>query len=99
LGRFGIDLIADRIEHENTVVDLLDYDVRFGQGALFSPPRPIRADAFQAADVNAAEKHAEPVGEGNVAHEAHEPQTLAQPTAAEPAAELIPFARVGMRHS
>jgi cyclic-di-GMP phosphodiesterase TipF (flagellum assembly factor) len=99
LGRFGIDLIADRIEHENTVVDLLDYDVRFGQGALFSPPRPIRADAFQAADVNAAEKHAEPVGEGNVAHEAHEPQTPAQPTAAEPAAELIPFARVGMRHS
>jgi cyclic-di-GMP phosphodiesterase, flagellum assembly factor TipF len=99
LGRFGIDLIADRIEHENTVVDLLDYDVRFGQGALFSPPRPIRADAFQAADVNAAEKHAEPVGEGNVAHEAHEPQTPAQPAAAEPAAELIPFARVGMRHS
>src|SRR5689334_2176714 len=32
LGRFGIDLIADRIDHENTVIDLLDYDVRFGQG-------------------------------------------------------------------
>ena len=43
LGRFGIDLIADRIEHENTVIDLLDYDVRFGQGVLFSPPRPLRA--------------------------------------------------------
>ena len=47
LGRFGIDLIADRIESEMTVVDLLDYDVRFGQGFLFSPPRPVRAEALQ----------------------------------------------------
>ena len=47
LGRFGIDLIADHIESESTVVDLLDYDVRFGQGILFSPPRPVRAEALQ----------------------------------------------------
>ena len=47
LGRFGIDLIGDRIESESTVVDLLDYDVRFGQGFLFSPPRPVRAEALQ----------------------------------------------------
>jgi cyclic-di-GMP phosphodiesterase, flagellum assembly factor TipF len=47
LGRFGIDLIAERIESESTVVDLLDYDVRFGQGFLFSPPRPVRAEALQ----------------------------------------------------
>ena len=53
LGRFGIDLIADRIEHENTVIDLLDYDVRFGQGLLFSPPRPLRAGALEGADARA----------------------------------------------
>jgi cyclic-di-GMP phosphodiesterase, flagellum assembly factor TipF len=47
LGRFGIDLIAERIETETMVVDLLDYDVRFGQGNLFSPPRPVRAEALQ----------------------------------------------------
>ena len=47
LGRFGIDLVAERIETETTVVDLLDYDVRFGQGNLFSPPRPVRAEALQ----------------------------------------------------
>ena len=47
LGRFGIDLIAERIESESSVVDLLDYDVRFGQGFLFSPPRPVRAEALQ----------------------------------------------------
>jgi cyclic-di-GMP phosphodiesterase TipF (flagellum assembly factor) len=44
LGRFGIDLIAERIEGERAVVDLLDYDVRFGQGFLFAPPRPLRPD-------------------------------------------------------
>jgi cyclic-di-GMP phosphodiesterase TipF (flagellum assembly factor) len=47
LGRFGIDLIAEKIERESTVVDLLDYDVRFGQGALFSPPRPVRTEVLQ----------------------------------------------------
>ena len=47
LARSGIDLIAERIENENMVVDLLDYDVRFGQGFLFSPPRPVRAEALQ----------------------------------------------------
>ena len=46
LARSGIDLIAERIETETTVVDLLDYDVRFGQGFLFSPPRPVRAEAL-----------------------------------------------------
>jgi cyclic-di-GMP phosphodiesterase TipF (flagellum assembly factor) len=47
VGRFGIDLIAEKIESEGSVVDLLDYDVRFGQGFLFSPPRPVRAEALQ----------------------------------------------------
>jgi len=50
LGRFGIDLIAEKIEAEGAVVDLLDYDVRFGQGFLFSPPRPVRAEALQGGD-------------------------------------------------
>jgi len=47
VGRFGIDLIAEKIESEGSVVDLLDYDVRYGQGFLFSPPRPLRAEALQ----------------------------------------------------
>jgi cyclic-di-GMP phosphodiesterase, flagellum assembly factor TipF len=51
LGRFGIDLIAERIEAEGAVVDLLDYDVRFGQGFLFSPPRPVRAEALAGSDL------------------------------------------------
>jgi len=64
LGRFGIDLIAERIETESTVVDLLDYDVRFGQGFLFSPPRPVRAEALQggAGDGHAANPAAAAAG-------------------------------------
>ena len=46
LARFGIELIAERIESETMVVDLLDYDVKFGQGFLFSPPRPVRPEAL-----------------------------------------------------
>jgi cyclic-di-GMP phosphodiesterase TipF (flagellum assembly factor) len=48
LGRFGIDLIAERIEGERAVVDLLDYDVRFGQGFLFAAPRPLRPEGASA---------------------------------------------------
>jgi cyclic-di-GMP phosphodiesterase TipF (flagellum assembly factor) len=51
LGRFGIDLIAERIESEGMVVDLLDCGVRFGQGFVFSPPRPVRAEALQGTSV------------------------------------------------
>lgn len=58
LGRYGIDLVAEKIEGESSVVDLLDYDVRYGQGFLFSPPRPLRQDPgkdAKAADVKQAE--------------------------------------------
>jgi cyclic-di-GMP phosphodiesterase TipF (flagellum assembly factor) len=54
LGRFGIDLIAERIEGERAVVDLLDYDVRFGQGFLFAAPRPLRPEGASAAGELAA---------------------------------------------
>ncbi|MGN6571833.1 MAG: EAL domain-containing protein [Pseudolabrys sp.] len=55
LARSGIDLIAERIENETTVLDLLDYDVRFGQGFLFSAPRPVRPEALGSADTARAE--------------------------------------------
>jgi cyclic-di-GMP phosphodiesterase TipF (flagellum assembly factor) len=89
LGRFGIDLIAERIETENTVVDLLDYDVRFGQGFLFSPPRPVRAEALQGAagdgkDTGKAGNDAPPQGASNA-------------TAA--GGSLAQLARAGMRRT
>src|SRR6266436_6216493 len=62
LGRFGIDLIAERIEGERSVVDLLDFDVRFGQGFLFAPPRPLRPEGATVAAPSAAP--AEALGPG-----------------------------------
>ena len=56
LGRSGIDLIAERIEGERAVVDLLDYDVRFGQGFLFAPPRPLRPEGASATGGASANK-------------------------------------------
>jgi cyclic-di-GMP phosphodiesterase TipF (flagellum assembly factor) len=51
LGRYGIDLIAEKIESEAMVVDLLDYDLSFGQGHLFSPPRPVRAEVLKGGEI------------------------------------------------
>jgi cyclic-di-GMP phosphodiesterase TipF (flagellum assembly factor) len=62
LGRFGIDLIAERIEGERAVVDLLDYDVRFGQGFLFAPPRPLRPEGASATGGASSNKAQEPNG-------------------------------------
>ncbi len=62
LGRFGIDLIAERIEGERAVVDLLDYDVRFGQGFLFAPPRPLRPEGASATGGSAPNKPQETNG-------------------------------------
>ncbi|MCZ0738755.1 EAL domain-containing protein, partial [Phreatobacter sp. AB_2022a] len=44
--RYGVDFIVEGVESEPQVVDLLDHDVRFAQGALFSPARPVRAEVL-----------------------------------------------------
>ena len=86
LGRFGIDLIAERIESESTVVDLLDYDVRFGQGFLFSPPRPVRAEALQGGGGRGHESRTQREGRQARARDG----APAAPAPAEPAASAPP---------
>jgi cyclic-di-GMP phosphodiesterase TipF (flagellum assembly factor) len=87
LGRFGIDLIADRIESEGTVVDLLDYDVRFGQGFLFSPPRPVRSEALGAAEREPARREAPPVTAHGRPQDSAPPTQPAAPAPVEPRAD------------
>jgi len=65
LGRFGIDLIAEKIEGERAVVDLLDFDVRFGQGFLFAPPRPLRPEGASATGGATPTQPQEANGPGN----------------------------------
>ena len=45
MARYGMDLIAAKIETEMVLVDLLDFDVDYGQGYLFGEPRPGREGA------------------------------------------------------
>jgi len=48
LQRHGLNLIAERVETEKTVVQLLDYSVDFAQGYLFGEPKPLREDSLKA---------------------------------------------------
>lgn len=41
LSRFGIDLIAERVENEKQAIEVIDVDVELGQGFLFGRPAPL----------------------------------------------------------
>jgi cyclic-di-GMP phosphodiesterase TipF (flagellum assembly factor) len=47
LERHGLNLIAERVEDEKTVVQLLDFGVDFSQGYLFGEPRAVREDSVK----------------------------------------------------
>ena len=48
LARHGLNLIAERVEDERTVVQLLDYTVDYAQGFLFGEPRAVREEPSRA---------------------------------------------------
>jgi cyclic-di-GMP phosphodiesterase TipF (flagellum assembly factor) len=47
LSRHGLNLIAERVEDEKTVVQLLEYAVDYAQGYLFGEPRAVREDTLK----------------------------------------------------
>jgi cyclic-di-GMP phosphodiesterase TipF (flagellum assembly factor) len=40
--RYGVEIIAEKIENERQVVDVLELDIAYGQGHLFGEPRAIK---------------------------------------------------------
>ena len=50
LARYGLNLIAERVEDEKTVLQLLDYAVDFAQGYLFGEPRAVRGETVKELD-------------------------------------------------
>ena len=40
--RYGVEVIAEKVESERQVVDVLELDIGYGQGHLFGEPRAIR---------------------------------------------------------
>jgi cyclic-di-GMP phosphodiesterase TipF (flagellum assembly factor) len=48
--RYGVEVIAEKIESERQVVDILEFDVGYGQGHLFGEPRAIREQVLAESD-------------------------------------------------
>lgn len=45
--RYGVDLIAEKVETEKEVVEILDFDIPFGQGYVFGEARPIKESLME----------------------------------------------------
>lgn len=45
--RYGIDVIAERIEDESAVVDILELEIPYAQGHLFGAPRAIKESLME----------------------------------------------------
>ncbi|MEO8113502.1 MAG: EAL domain-containing protein [Phenylobacterium sp.] len=48
--RYGVDVIAEKVESERQVVDVLELDIGFGQGNLFGEPRAIKDSVLAETD-------------------------------------------------
>lgn len=44
--RFGLEIVAEKIEAERQVPDVLELDVAFGQGHLFGEPRAVKGEVL-----------------------------------------------------
>lgn len=45
--RYGVTLIAEKIEEEVSVVEVLEYGIPYGQGHVFGAPRPIKSSLME----------------------------------------------------
>jgi cyclic-di-GMP phosphodiesterase TipF (flagellum assembly factor) len=48
--RYGLEIIAEKVETENEVIDVLELNIVYGQGNLFGEPRPIRDSLLNETD-------------------------------------------------
>jgi cyclic-di-GMP phosphodiesterase TipF (flagellum assembly factor) len=48
--RYGVEVIAEKVESERQVVDVLELDIGYGQGHLFGEPRAIKEQVLAEAD-------------------------------------------------
>ena len=48
--RYGVEVIAEKVEAERQVIDILELDIGYGQGHLFGEPRAIRDSVLAETD-------------------------------------------------
>jgi cyclic-di-GMP phosphodiesterase TipF (flagellum assembly factor) len=99
LARASVSLIADEVEDDPTVADMLELGISYAQGPVFSPPRPVRPEVFAE-----PAPPAPPVIETRpVAQLLDHPAAATPPAAAipaeEPKPERVPFRSVLRRAS
>lgn len=50
LARYGIEVVAEKVENEKQVVDILDLEIGYAQGHLFGEPRAIKEQVLAEAE-------------------------------------------------
>ncbi|MEM7491758.1 MAG: EAL domain-containing protein [Pseudomonadota bacterium] len=45
--RYGVTLIAEKLENEVSVIEVLEYEIRYGQGHIFGAARPIKTSLME----------------------------------------------------
>jgi cyclic-di-GMP phosphodiesterase, flagellum assembly factor TipF len=50
LARYGIEVVAEKVENEKQVVDILDLEIGYAQGHLFGEPRAIKEQVLAETD-------------------------------------------------
>jgi len=48
--RYGVEIIAEKVENERQVIDILELNIGYGQGHLFGQPRAIKEAVLAEAD-------------------------------------------------
>ena len=56
LSRNGLQLIVDHVESENEIIELLNFDISYGQGFLFAAPREVKPDVISKPNRHADDK-------------------------------------------
>jgi cyclic-di-GMP phosphodiesterase TipF (flagellum assembly factor) len=49
--RYGVEIIAEKVENERQVIDVLELNIAYGQGHLFGQPRAIREAVLAESDL------------------------------------------------
>ena len=52
-GRYGVEVVAEKVENERQVVEMVDLNLSYGQGHLFGEPRAIKEAVLAEADAPA----------------------------------------------
>jgi cyclic-di-GMP phosphodiesterase TipF (flagellum assembly factor) len=91
LSRAGIRLVAEKVEREEAVPDLIDLDIPFGQGFVFSGPRAVRTDVFSGVNAQHATPAESPAPEPKPAEKAEETSGGRILKAGETLAQRMPF--------